>query len=255
MVSFVILEVLTILATEPDTLILDKTIEEKKFVKEAQSFAVSQNLNPVTLDEINVWAEFQKLKDNLGCDDVSCYSELVSVGIKYVVKIHPTHLENEADLSIHDIEKLGKTIANIHIFDNEQKRPSNLQFWPWPPDDTDKDGISDHEDKCPERAGIIPSGCPRGLYLSKKSEQESFSAYPYSERAKLGMVIGALGVVTSAGLYLWGRSVEKDYKSLGENASREEFTNNKETAEMLYSTSYIVVSITGIIGVASFFSN
>ena len=96
----------------PNVLVWARNDAERAFVKQAKTFVASQKLVPITLDEVNVKLEAERVKDVLGCDDVSCISDITGAyGIKYVVRIHPL----EFLITLHDITQMGKTVAEISV--------------------------------------------------------------------------------------------------------------------------------------------
>jgi hypothetical protein len=111
MVRIVALSILA--ASQPTTLtrdsqdhalILAETAAEKEFIPEAARLADTENLKPVSLDEINAFLERERIKDLHECVDVACYSDFAGAfDIEYAIRITSIEASNRANLSLYSL--------------------------------------------------------------------------------------------------------------------------------------------------------
>jgi len=138
---------------EKTILIMARNQQEALYVSDIEE-KISDIYTVITQGELNTFFESEKIKDLFGCDDVSCYSEVIGAyGINLMVTIDI--LKKTVAWKLHDVSSGGWGLV---IYKDEMKMDYSRH-------DRDGDGFTDDVDQCPDLPEDIDGdededGCP-----------------------------------------------------------------------------------------------
>lgn len=93
-------------AEKEKVVVLTNSSAELLFLDEARKFILDSGMVPIAQDELNAFFEAEKIKDLVGCDEISCYSEIIGAyGIRFVSTIRL--IDKEVTIRIHDVSDGG----------------------------------------------------------------------------------------------------------------------------------------------------